>query len=56
MQMEKTLANDHLRVSKVPRKLRIPTIIILVSFTREICYFLKVAYFLTVSFCLFCLY
>ena len=42
MQIEKASINDRLRVSKVPWKHRIPTIYnFAVTFTREICYFLK---------------
>ena len=41
MQIEKTLINNCLRVSKISWKFHIPTIYDLAVITREICYFLK---------------
>ena len=41
MQIEKALIIDHLRVSKVSRKFRIPTIYNFVVIYREIYYFVK---------------
>ena len=39
--LKKTVINVRLLVSKVSWKFRVPTIIILQQFTREICYFIK---------------
>ena len=50
MQIEQALINDHLRVSKVSWKFRIPTIYnFVVIYPWNLLFSLKVAYFLTVS-------
>ena len=56
MQIEKSLINDRSRISKVSWKFRIPIINnFVVIDTRNLLFFKKVAYLLTVSNAFFCL-
>ena len=55
MQIKKTLTNDHLHVSKVSWKFRIPTIYVAVIYPWNSLFSEKVAYFLT-AFSIFSVY